>query len=422
MNRRVLILYWNPSRRPLRSAIDQHLHTFDHIDGVEPIYFNAAWGAPEWLLQAGFDAVVLHTTLLCIRWAPWFAGAKSNLSWIARFEGPVLALPQDEYDHSEVLDEWLGELGVDAVFSNFAGQARADIYLTLSGRCQFFKVYTGYVDSAWLARSRTTTLPLPERPKDLAYRATNLPYWFGSHGQLKSVLAERFLPEASRAGLISDISTKPEDVIVGESWFDFLASARAVLGCESGSSALDRRGEIRESVQDILRQEPDAGFNHVSSRLPSGWDDYQFFALSPRHFEASLTRTCQVLVRGEYEGVLVPHRHYIPVDRDFSNLLDVVEQLKDVSLLSKIAAASFEEVALNPAYHYDAFAAQISDVLHEEMRRSPVDARPSTTLQTRLRLSEWRGHARYLWHTKPPLRSIPEKLMRLTRRRRRPSR
>ena len=53
-------------------------------------------------------------------------------------------------------------------------------------------------------------------------------------------------------------------------------------------------------------------------RCRAGWDSYAFFAISPRHLEAVVTKTAQVLVEGSYSGVLEPERHYIPVRRDFS--------------------------------------------------------------------------------------------------------
>ena len=40
--------------------------------------------------------------------------------------------------------------------------------------------------------------------------------------------------------------------------------------------------------------------------MPSGWDSYAFFAISPRHLEAVITKTAQVLVEGRYSGVLEP--------------------------------------------------------------------------------------------------------------------
>ena len=409
MKRKILVLYWNPGRGTLRSAIQQHLHVFDQIADVEPTYFNAAWGAPSWLRSAGFEAVVLHTTLLCVRWSNWFPAMKWNLRWIADFGGATLAFPQDEYDHSEVLDEWLEELKVDVVFSNFEVAERRSIYPRLSDSGRFQKVFTGYVDDGCFSRARTNSSGFADRPKDLIYRASNLPYWFGSHGQLKSRLADVVCAHPAASDYTLDVSTRPEDVVLGERWFDFIASSRAVLGCESGSSALDRRGEIQQHVRWLLQACPNASFEEVSSQLPPGWDGYAFFALSPRHFEAAVMRTCQVLVRGDYEGVFQADRHYIPIDRDYGNLPEVFEKLRDIDLLESTADAAFEEIASNPDYRYSALAQTISEVFASiEQPASGPRRRPNSF---RLTVAEWLGFMRYWWNLRPPLRSLPRRLL-----------
>jgi hypothetical protein len=208
------------------------------------------------------------------------------------------------------------------------------------------------------------------------YRATSLPYWFGSQGQLKanmgSVVAGRAL------GLVCDVSTRPEDTIVGDKWIDFMASGKTVLGCESGSSVLDSHGQIREQIRTLLRSNPDLTFEEVSQHMPPGWDDYQFFAISPRHFEAVLTKTCQVLVEGYYDGVLEADKHYIAIKRDFSNLDEVLVKIRDTALLQAIADQAYNDIYLSGKHTYQQFARQIEQAIaaHEQYgeRRDAINS------------------------------------------------
>ena len=105
------------------------------------------------------------------------------------------------------------------------------------------------------------------RPVDVVYRATHPQYWFGSLGQLKYLIGERAKAEAAAHGLTSEISSNTDDAILGDEWFDFLSSGRVVVGCESGSSVLDRRGEMQASVRAYLREHPEATFDEVSARM-----------------------------------------------------------------------------------------------------------------------------------------------------------
>ena len=81
---------------------------------------------------------------------------------------------------------------------------------------------------------------------------------------------------------------------------------------KTGSSALDRTGELRREISALLEDDPELSFAEVALRLPADWDDHRFFAIGPRHLEAALTGTAQILVEGEYDGVLEPDRHYLP--------------------------------------------------------------------------------------------------------------
>jgi glycosyl transferase family 1 len=326
-------------------------------------FWNAFEGAGQLLRRGGYDAVILHTTLLCLRWFDNFAEWRRKLSWLRDLDCIKIAMPQDEYNHSAVLDEWLNELGVDHVFSNFGIEVQSLVYPQLSQHAKFQSVFTGYIDEN-VASSLETRLTLSKhRPLDVVYRANHPQYWFGSLGQLKYLVGERALLEAKARGLKADISSETGDAILGDDWFDFLAAGRVVVGCQSGSSVLDRRGEMQASVRAYLQEHPGATFDEVSSRMPEGWDSYDFGVISPRHFEAVITKTCQVLVRGRYDDVLVPGRHYIAVQTDLADLGDALEAASDPAVASEFAARAYEEIYRSGRYTYRALAEQIDRVL-----------------------------------------------------------
>jgi hypothetical protein len=365
----VLVLYWSPGGTldGVRPAIRHHLQFLESSPARHRVsYWNVGNPSPAWLGWLGWlawDAVVLHTTALGLRWSAHFAAAKWRLRWLGRLRCPVVALPQDEYDHCHVLDDWLFELGASVVCTNFGEDARALFYPLMQGRAAFRPCFTGYLDEATARGVAPRLTPAAARPLDLVYRAAHLPYWFGSQGQLKHRISARVAPRAEALGLRCDLSTRPQDTFTSDAWFDFLASSRAVLGCESGSSVLDRRGEMQARVYWLLAQNPGATFEEVAARMPAGWDDYHFLAVGPRHFEAVLTRTCQVLVEGEYDGVLKPHVHYLPLRRDLGNLDEVLHQVKDAALLDRLTARAYEDVCLSGRYTYRALAGLVEGVV-----------------------------------------------------------
>jgi hypothetical protein len=360
---------------PIRPSIRHHLEALRYSPhGHRLVYVNFANGAPPLLRRGRIDAIVLHTTLLALRGAGWWPDMLSPLAWIADHPAIKIALPQDEYDHAELLDDWLREWRVPVVFSNFGERDRRLLYPTLHNRARFEHAFTGYIDSATADALRGRLPPLAERELDIVYRASRLPFWFGRHGQLKHRIAEVVREPAELRGLRCDISTQPADTITSDAWFRFLMRGKVILGTESGASALDRRGEIRRAIQALLAQSPHLSFDEVSRQLADGWDNHRFFALGPRHFEAVFTKTVQVLVEGAYDGVLLPNRHYIPLKTDFSNLDEVLDRVADTRDLQRIADCAYEEIYLSGRYSYAELCRQIDAILPVDNIQQPPGA------------------------------------------------
>lgn len=357
---RVLVLYWHAKGTEMRAAVRQHAHVLDGT-GARVLYHNAVDPVPPWLVWTAPDLCILHTTFLCARWGESFETYRRRYSWIAALACPKIALPQDEYDHAAVLEDWLAELGVTTVYSCFGAEQRTILYPRLGERFAFRETLTGFIDGRAAAEVARRMVPHAARPHDVVYRATNLPYWFGSHGQLKHRIAAEVQRAGEGLGLRMDISTRFEDTVFGDRWLDFLMSGRAVIGCESGSSVLDPRGEIQWRIAVLLAEQPDLTFDEVDAQMPDGWDSYSFFAISPRHLEAVVTKTAQVLVEGGYSGVLEPERHYIPVRRDLSNLEEALERLYDTDAVEAMTERAYREVYLEGSNTLDAFAAELSD-------------------------------------------------------------
>lgn len=366
-SKKILVLWWyEPSEEP-RPAIAHHLHLMDHSPCKHRIHYYRLGNRqiPYWLKWTSYDVIILHTSLLCLRWNRMFPRVKQQLEWLKNVKAQKIALPQDEYDFSEILDEWMYELNVDLIGSNFDEDLREVLYPLMTTQTQFFKCLTGYIDEPTAKQMAPLLLPLADRQLDIVYRATQLPYYYGSHGQLKHSIGGIVASRAEELGLRCDISTQPGDTITSEKWFHFLAASKATIGCESGSSVIDRRGAIQEYVNWRLSHHPGLTFEDISKELPVGWDSYEFFALSPRHFEAVITKTCQILVEGKYDGILVPDRHYIPLRKDFENLDEVLHKVQDTQLLEKMTNQAYEDFYESGKYTYTNGISRLDEVIAE---------------------------------------------------------
>lgn len=344
-----LVLYWDDWHRPLRLAVRDHLFSFSRYgDGNRFFYFNVKFGLPASVRGLSVDAIILHNTFLALRWHPDRRKLAAFTSPLAEMKAAKIALPQDEYDCAHTLDDFLCDIGTGLVGTNFP-EAVDRLYPKLSRRARFLKVLTGYVQE-----DTVKTLPLDRRPLDVVYRASRLPYWFGRHGQRKAEVGHEAKRAAQKLGLLVDISVDAKDVLAGDSWFRFLASGRAVVGCEGGSSLIDPRGEIQRAVRAC--REP-LTFDEAERRFFPGQETL-LAALSPRHLEGAVTRNVQILAEGQYSGVLEPHRHYIPFGRDIGEAL---EKLSDRKLCERLVADAYEDLVASGKYGYRQFVRTIVD-------------------------------------------------------------
>lgn len=377
--KRILVLWWNnvPASQT-RLTIFHHLHALDESPVPHNIiYYNAFIPLPEWFREISFDAIIFHYSFVAMRFAPdYWSKWKPKMDWIAEWDCVKIAIPQDEYDKSQVLDEWLDEWGISVIFSCFEGKNAQIIYPIMSQKAMFYYCFTGYIHQKTGKELSKKIKPLSDRDYDIIYRARNLPFQFGHHGQLKHQIADIVSKSATRLGLSHNISTKAKDTIYGKHWVDFMASGKATIGTESGSSALDIKGKIKQKITDLLAENPEMTFEEISKQMPDGWDSYEFFAISPRHFEAVMTKTCQILMEGNYSGVLKANQHYIPLKRDFSNLDEALEKLKDDDYVQAIIDCAYEDIYLSGKYTYEAMAHVIETAIDVEHQKLGVQSQP----------------------------------------------
>ena len=98
---------------------------------------------------------------------------------------------------------------------------------------------------------------------------------------------------------------------------------------------------------------PQASFEEVEAAcFPGQEGSLRLTALSPRHLEACATRTAQVLVEGEYNGVLEAGTHYLPVRPDLSNLADVCRAMQDDDLRATLADRAYRDIVASGRFDY----------------------------------------------------------------------
>jgi hypothetical protein len=359
----ILVLYYYDGEYPVRSATADHLYCFRKYARHNCYYLNVAFRKlPRYLEKFRFDLVVFHTLFFSARWnRALFREAAERVSALRRGDAVKVALPQDEFLNTDVLNEFINDFGVDYVFSVAPESEWGKIYPDVDRRrVKFRRVLTGYLDDHTLAKISRLAASVRGRPTDVGYRAYHAPAWLGRHGLLKVRIAELFREKAPDYMLAADISTRAEDTFLGDAWYRFLLRCKYIIGAEGGASLLDRDGSIRARTDAYAREHPGAGFEEVEAACFPGLDgSLALFAISPRHLEACATRTCQVLVEGNYNGVLRAGEHYLELRRDLSNVAEVLDAMRRDDRREAVVERAWRDVVASGRYSYRSFTREV---------------------------------------------------------------
>jgi hypothetical protein len=195
----------------------------------------------------------------------------------------------------------------------------------------------------------------------------------GAIGREKQIIAERFKQICGNNGLSSNISVSEDDRLYGDSWLRFLRSCRTQLGTPSGSSIVDFDGSIVEQESEYRASHPHATYEEVWEKFLRPFDGKHVIdTVSPRFFEYAATGTAMVLHEGFYGGILEPHRHYIPVRKDYSNVEEVMTMIRDSAYCQLLANQAYDDLIASGRFSYQSFVSRFDEILERHVSNPPL--------------------------------------------------
>lgn len=279
---------------------------------------------------------------------------------------------QDEYQYVRDINRYLEEMGINVMFTcvaerDFSAFYPKEIMASLEA---VYPALTGYVpESLEDPRLRMNT----RRPIDIGYRSRVSPYYLGLIGREKLVIAERFRALADEHGFTHNISIRENDRIYGPAWIKFLQSSRFQLGTPSGASIVDMDGSIIEAETEFRRAHAHATFEEVWGEILEPHEGkLKIDTISPRIFEYAATGTTMVMHEGEYGGYIDPERHYIAVNKDYSNISDVIAKMRDPAFSATLAENAFQDLIASGRFSYRSFIESFDAIIERHTANRPV--------------------------------------------------
>jgi hypothetical protein len=356
---KILVIYdW--TLKSSRNTIWEYLWSFQRYSMEECYYLNTAFGIPGYISKIYFNLIIYH-------WS--FFDPKIRLNELGRLDiqnkyrvlrdlkGYKVAIPQDDYRCTNKMNDFFHDFGVKTLFTPLPESEWHKIYpRERSGLEHYFTVLTGYIDKPTMERIAGCNHAHKSRTIDIGYRGSSPPYWLGRAGLMKWQLTEKFLNTPVKHNMKLDLSNDAKDIFYGDDWYKFLSNCRVVLGCEGGATLHDPDGSIKKKVDNYVTLHKGVSFKEVEQACFPGLDgNLKYLVLSPRAFDACMTRTCQALIEGEYGGIFKPGIHYIEIKKDWSNIADVISQIQDIELCEKMADNAYREIVESNLYTYQNF-------------------------------------------------------------------
>jgi hypothetical protein len=353
----ILVIY---SAYTTRTNLLDSLYSFRNYTNHFIYYYNIRLrDIPKIICSIKFDLIIFHTL--------FFSNKFDRVRQLRLFEkvyqlcenqSRKVITPQDEFVNNDIVCDFINRAGINTIFTVQPKNVWTDVYKLIDEeKTKIYSVLTGYLDDKRIAEYSHFLDPLRQRNITVGYRAlTKSVLWWGRHGYLKERIARVFEQKLWINKIDFDISTETKDAKAGQSWTNFMGDCKYTLGVESGTSLLDYDGSIKLATETYLLTNSHAKFEQVEAAcFPNLDGKFEGYMIAPRHLEACLAGTCQILTEGFYSGILKPNIHYIPIAKDFSDINEVIKKIKSDIFRKDIVDNAYRDIVASGKYNMNIF-------------------------------------------------------------------
>lgn len=234
------------------------------------------------------------------------------------------------------------------------------------------------------------TIPQASRAVDIGVRCYSYTMVLGDNE--RNAITDYFQKTKFRPRLVTDIDTNYTRRFTRDKWAWFLNACKATVSTEAGSYYLEKDDATTDKIVAYM-EEHCPQEQRLYNRLRNGrWNRIiparvrraviNYFAdlpvektfravrsgnadtvsfeeiydrffkdyrgavsgkvISSRHFDAIGTKTCQIMFPGRFNDILQADKHYIALNRDFSNIDDVLKRFRDLPFREKMVNQTYE--------------------------------------------------------------------------------
>jgi len=357
---RLLVLY--AARFASIGAIRDYLEGFQAHSRHEVFFMEAGDGAIPQTAHEPFDAVLVN---FCCRLHYGSLFSDACEAFVAGFSGIRIVVLQDEQENTLAVRKRVAHMRPHILFTTLPPEAWPIVFPDdVFGETKIVRLLTGYARQRSLPHDLNLA-PLAQRRLTLGYRVTPHVWRWGKLGRLKIEVGQRFHEACLRRGIPADIAWTEEAKIYGDNWLRFNASCQGVLGSESGASIFDWHGDLQRQETQFRYARPGATCEGFLSEVIEQEVSFDTGQVSPRVFEATITRTPLVMVEGKYAGVLREEEHYLAIKRDFSNVENILDRMSDLESLQNMVDRAYSHLIESGMFSYAVMSREIDKEIEQ---------------------------------------------------------
>lgn len=361
--RRALVAYskWSAF---VQTTLD-YLNAFKQFSGYDVEFVHATHNA---LVDFDFDCydVVFHS--YCARFCIDGYVSDTYRQKLRTFRGIKVLAVQDEYDRTDTVKAAIKDIGFDIVLTCVPQDSLEYVYPRAEfPGVEFLTVFTGYAPDD-IATNRSKPKPLAERSIPIGYRGRDIGGLYGRLGFEKFEIGRRMKEVCDARGIKCDIAMDEASRIYGTAWFDFVGDCQAMLGSESGCNVFDFDGSIAKRFHEMTAVNGCVvpSYEQFKPFVAAREAEIEMGQISPRIFECAIMRTPMVLFKGRYSDAIKPDEHYLSLEKDFSNVDQILERLKDIPAAEAMTQRAFDHLVASGAFTYRAFYARVAAAIESK--------------------------------------------------------
>lgn len=286
--------------------------------------------------------------------------------FLINFTGSKICMIQDEYYYTNYFKNYFELVGMNIVFSCIPSLYVRKIYNNLDNTI-FINYITGYTFET------ENRKPIKDRLVDVFYRGRVLHFHYGDLGQDKKNIGIHMQKYCEENNLKNDIKWYANECIYGDKWLEHLSNAKVTLATESGSNIFDVDGTLKKQINKLLEIDTDAylefpeNTKYTYEEIKKMVDMTQNYIpqgqVSPKMFEAISVGTVLVMYEGSYMNIFKPGIHYIELKKDYSNIKEVIERIRDDDYLQNMADRAYNDIIKSNLYSYKKFIDMFDEIV-----------------------------------------------------------